>query len=84
MNTAKAVLIGENLKTNTQHGIISDFDQYFVQNGLIELGSSFSDLILQIKKNKASEAFANQYLNDTVNFYKTIDTLRSNAIKDES
>ena len=84
LNTAKAVLIGENLKTNTQHGIISDFDQYFVQNGLIELGSSFSDLILQIKKNKASEAFANQYLNDTINFYKTIDTLRSNAIKDES
>lgn len=84
LNTAKAVLIGENLKTNTQHGIISDFDQYFVQNGLIELGSSFSDLILQINKNKASETFANQYLNDTINFYKTIDTLRSNAIKDES
>jgi len=84
LNTAKAVLIGENLKTNTQHGIISDFDQYFVQSGLIEMESTFSDLILQIKNNKASEAFANQYLNDTINFYKTIDTLRSNAIKDES
>ena len=84
MNTAKAVLIGENLKTNTQHGIISDFDQYFVQSGLIEMESTFSDLILQIKNNKASEAFANQYLNDTINFYKTIDSLRSNSIKNES
>lgn len=84
LNTAKAVLIGENLKTNTQHGIISDFDQYFVQNGLIEFDGSFSDLILQIKKNEASEAFANQYLNDTIEFYKKIDSLRSNNIKNES
>ena len=84
LNTAKAVLIGENLKTNTQHGIINDFDQYFIQSGLIELDGSFSELILQIKKNKATEAFANQYLNDAIAFYKTIDSLRSKTIKNES
>ncbi len=84
LNTAKAVLIGENLKTNTQAGIIKDFDQYFVQSGLIQLDKSFSELILQIKKNKASEAFASQYLIETLKFYKTIDTLRTNAINNES
>ena len=84
LNTAKAVLIGENLKTNTQAGIIKDFDQYFVQSGLIQLDKSFSELILQIKKNKASEAFASQYLKETLKFYKTIDTLRTNAINNES
>lgn len=84
LNTAKAVLIGENLKTNTQRGIISDFDQYFVQSGLIEMETTFSDLILQIKKNKATETFATQYLNDTIAFYKTINTLRSNADHNES
>ena len=78
------MLIGENLKTNTQAGIIKDFDQYFVQSGLIQLDKSFSELILQIKKNKASEAFASQYLNETLKFYKTIDTLRTNAINNES
>ena len=84
LNTAKAVLIGENLKTNTQAGIIKDFDQYFVQSGLIQLDNSFSELILQIKKNKASEAFASQYLKETLKFYKTIDTLRTNTVNNES
>jgi sulfite reductase (ferredoxin) len=84
LNTAKAVLIGENIKTNTQAGIINDFDQYFVKTGLIELDTSFADLIFQIKKNKASETFARAYLSQAIAFYKTIDTLRSNAIKNES
>jgi len=84
LNTAKAVLIGENVKTNSQIGIINDFDQYFVQNGLIPMETSFADLIFQIKKNKASETFATTYLKEAIAFYKTIDTLRSNAIKNES
>ena len=84
LNTAKAVLIGENIKTNTQAGIINDFDQYFVHSKLIQMEGSFTDLIYQIKREEASESFSRKYLDDAKQFYKTIDNLRSKALKNES
>ena len=84
INTAKAVLIGENIKTNTQAGIVKDFDQYFVESGLIKIGSTLSELIYQIKSNKADEAFSKQYYAAAQNFYKLVDNLRTNALNNES
>lgn len=84
VNTAKAVLIGENIKTNTQAGIIKDFDQYFIESGLIQMNSTLSDLVYQIKSNAADQSFAGQYLEDAREFYKLVDTLRTNALNDES
>ncbi len=84
INTAKAVLIGENIKTNTQAGIIQDFDQYFVESGLIKIGSTLSELIYQIKSNKADKEFSKRYLADAENFYKLVDHLRTNALNNES
>ncbi len=83
INSAKAVLIGENLKTNTQAGIIRNFDQYFVEGKLIDIDRSFSSIIYQIKKNNASEKFAISYLNDAQKFYSLIDNLRLKAIENE-
>jgi sulfite reductase (ferredoxin) len=37
INTAKAMLIGEGAKTNTQVGIIKDFDELFISSGNIDL-----------------------------------------------
>ncbi|MFT5791465.1 MAG: sulfite reductase (ferredoxin), partial [Saprospiraceae bacterium] len=42
VNSAKAILLSENIKTNTQVGIISQFDELFVGTKRIELGTSFS------------------------------------------
>ena len=84
INTAKAVLIGENIKTNTQAGIMKDFDQYFVESGLIKIGSTLSELIYQIRSNKADKAFSKQYFADAENFYKLVDNLRTNALNNES
>ena len=84
INTAKAVLIGENIKTNTQAGIVKDFDQYFVSSGLIQMGGTLSDLVYEIKNTKATADFAKTYLEKAHNFYKLIDTLRTNALKNES
>lgn len=84
INTAKAVLIGENIKTNTQAGIVKDFDQYFVESGLIKIGSTLSELIYQIRSNKADKAFSKQYFADAQNFYKLVDNLRTNALNNES
>ena len=84
INTAKAVLIGENIKTNTQAGIVKDFDQYFVESGLIKIGGTLSDLIYQIKSNKADKIFSKRYFAEAQNFYKLVDTLRTNTLNDES
>lgn len=83
INTAKAVLIGENIKTNTQAGIIQDFDKYFVESGLLILDGPFSDLIYQIRQNEPSEIFARKYRQDALDFYKTIDNLRKNSLENE-
>ena len=84
INTAKAVLIGENIKTNTQAGIIKDFDQYFVSSGLIQMNGTLSDLVYKIKNTEASPEFAKLYLDKARKFYHLIDTLRTNTLKDES
>ena len=82
VNTAKAVLIAEGLKTNTQAGIIKDFDTYFVESGIITLETSFSSLTYQIKENEPSLSFAIKYLNDARLFYRLVERLRANAVKD--
>ena len=82
VNTAKAVLIAEGIKTNTQAGIIKDFDTYFVEGGIIDLETSFSSLCYQIKENKPSFSFATEYLKTASSFFKLVDNLRANAVKD--
>ncbi|EIJ38980.1 HEPN domain-containing protein [Galbibacter orientalis] len=76
INTAKALLIGENKKTNTQAGIINQFDEVFVAPGKISLNTTFHDLVYQIKINKPSETFAKSFLEDAQAFYKKADAFR--------
>ena len=76
VNTAKALLIAENIKTNTQLVIISDFQKYFVETNKIDLDISFEDLVYQIKKEQPTKAFAESYLNDAQSFYKKVDAYR--------
>ena len=81
VNTAKALLISEEKKTNTHAGIISQFEEVF--NDRIELETSFSKFIYQIKKNKPSQKFAEKYLNDAQTFYQKVDSFRAKNLKDE-
>ncbi|MDP2540393.1 nitrite reductase [Tenacibaculum discolor] len=81
VNTAKALLTAEGAKTNTQAGIITNFDELFVATNKIELSSSFAELIYQINKNEPTEAFAKKYLEEASSFYKTIDAYRKVAVE---
>ena len=76
VNTAKALLIAENIKTNTQAVIISDFQKHFVETNKVELNVSFEDLVYQIKNKKPTKAFAESYLSDARSFYKKVDAFR--------
>jgi len=80
VNTAKALLIAENVTTNTQAGIVASFQEHFVATNKIDIDGSFEDLVYQIKNENPTNAFANKYLKDAKSFYKKIDTYRKKAV----
>ena len=80
VNTAKALLLTEGKKTNTQAGIISQFDEVF--GNKIELETSFSEFVYQIKNNEPSKEFAEKYVADATLFYKKVAVFRTKIIND--
>lgn len=62
VNSAKALLIAENKKTNTHAGIIRQFDELFVETNKVQLDGSFADLVYQIQKNAPTKDFALDYI----------------------
>jgi sulfite reductase (ferredoxin) len=68
IHTAKALLLGNNIRCNTHQGIINDFDQHLVPDYQLEGFNSFEELILQIRMQEAGEAFAKSYLAAVTSF----------------
>jgi sulfite reductase (ferredoxin) len=84
VNSAKAMLLAENKKTNTHAGIVSQFDELFVASGKLNLGTSFSELIYQINKNAPTEAFAAEYINSANQFLEKVRAFREADTKLEN
>jgi len=80
INSAKALLVAEGVKTNTQAEIVKQFDDHFVVSSQIKLNSTFSDEVYQINKEKPTKEFAEQYLQDAKKLYKKIDKYRLEAV----
>jgi sulfite reductase (ferredoxin) len=76
VNSAKALLLAENKKTNTHAGIISQFDEFFVESGRIDLGIAFSELIYQINKFAPTEDFASKYIENANMFLQKVRSFR--------
>ncbi|WP_406682728.1 HEPN domain-containing protein [Seonamhaeicola sp. MEBiC1930] len=76
VNSAKALLLAENKKTNTHAGIISQFDEIFVEGGKINLGTSFSELIYEINKNAPTKEFAESYIANSEKFLAAVREFR--------
>ena len=68
VQTAKALLLEQKVKCNTQIGIINDFDNHKNEKFTFFKESSFSEFILRINKYKASKYFAEKYFVDLKNF----------------
>jgi sulfite reductase (ferredoxin) len=77
IHTAKALLLGNNIRCNTHQGIISDFDQHLVQEYQFEGYSNFEELILQIRMREAGETFAKEYLAAITSFIEQAKINRS-------
>ncbi|MBC3847451.1 HEPN domain-containing protein [Winogradskyella echinorum] len=80
VNSAKAILLSENIKTNTQAGIIKQFDELFIDTDRIDLGSSFSDIIYQIKVYPPTEDFASNYIKAAEQFLKNVKAFRETQV----
>ena len=76
VNSAKAMLLAENKKTNTHAGIIAQFDEFFVESDRIVLGTSFSDLIYQINKFPPTKDFATKYIENSNQFLNKVRAYR--------
>jgi sulfite reductase (ferredoxin) len=76
VNTAKAMLLAENKKTNTHASIISQFDTLFVKTYKIELKTSFGELIYQINKYSPNKEFCLQYINDSEYLFQKVKKFR--------
>ncbi|MGY6648741.1 HEPN domain-containing protein [Wenyingzhuangia sp. IMCC45574] len=77
VHTAKAILTGEGVKTNTHNKIISDFNEKLVATGKVELGTDFESFVYQINKNEQSEEFAKAYIADAEKFLGLIEAYRA-------
>lgn len=77
VNGAKAQLVSKQVKTNTQAGIIRDFDAHVVQTGEFPLDSDFASLVYQMKQEHPSEAFAHSYFEQAKTFHRRLAEQRS-------
>ncbi|MCF6347287.1 MAG: HEPN domain-containing protein [Flavobacteriaceae bacterium] len=80
VNSAKAMLLSENKQTNTQAGIIKQFDEVFVSSKKIVLGTPFSELIYQIKVHTPTREFAVNYITSATRFLDKVKVYRKNDL----
>lgn len=84
VNGAKALLLTEDKKTNTQASIITLFDETFIDTQKITLQASFKELVYQINKNQPSSKFAKTYIDQAKVFFETIGAYREKELVHEA
>lgn len=77
VNSAKALLLAENKRTNTHASIINQFDELFVASGKLNLGTTFSELVYQINKFSPSQEFASKYIENANQFLNKVKAFRN-------
>jgi sulfite reductase (ferredoxin) len=68
VQTAKALLLGEQISCNTQTGIIRDFDKHFTGSGKFDLFPEFGAVVLLINQHEPKAEFAWSYLQQAKDF----------------
>lgn len=81
INTAKALLLTQEVKPSTQHQVMTEFQKHFIETNLIDIGSNFREYVLRINKNEPSEEFARRFLADSSAFLeKAYDWRKANKV----
>ncbi|WP_428655856.1 nitrite reductase [Runella sp.] len=81
---AKALLVSKGVATNTQYGIVKDFDEHFGAdfNDLSETGS-FKELVFSINKNEPTEEFARGFVAKAARFIAKVNQIRQQQLEGE-
>jgi len=78
---AKALLLSEDIKCNTQIGIIESFEEQFGNHEFFNLMEGFKSLVLAINKQAPNAAFAQSYFQDAGAFLERVRTFRQLQLK---
>jgi len=74
---AKAALVNKGIKTNSQAGIVSDFEKEIAETDDFYFnGKSFSEIVYAIHKNEPGKEFAESYYSEAKEFYEKISLIR--------
>jgi sulfite reductase (ferredoxin) len=77
INTAKALLLGRDIKPSTQIQVMNDFQREFVDTGAFVFEGGFREYVLRINKNEPSASFAATFLADSLAFAEAATAFRS-------
>jgi sulfite reductase (ferredoxin) len=78
VNSAKAMLLGENVKNNSQIAVINDFDKIFVEAGVFSFAEgSFKEHVLEMKNHEPTKDFAEQFFGKASGFLEQIKSVRN-------
>jgi sulfite reductase (ferredoxin) len=82
INTAKALLLTQDVRPSTQYQTINDFQTKFVETGLISLPLNFKEYVFRINKNEPTKEFATEFLNDAAKFIDDVNVFRNANVKE--
>lgn len=81
---AKAALMSRDIPTNTQHGIVSDFDRTFAgEPDFHPAEGDFKKLVFSINRQEPSEAFARRFVAEAEAFLPAIQAYRDAQVEAE-
>src|SRR5436190_7449019 len=83
VHTAKGLLLQNGVQCNTQHGILKDFDNHFVQKGLYNEVENFKDAVLKMNDAEPSEEFGRAYLQQAKDFISFAKKFREQTVLNE-
>ncbi|SFB96018.1 nitrite/sulfite reductase [Spirosoma endophyticum] len=79
---ARAALMSRDIPTNTQHGIVSDFDKTFAgETDFHQAEGEFKALVFSINKEEPSEEFAHRFIAQAEAFLQAVQTYREAQIE---
>lgn len=76
INTAKALLLGKDIKPSSQYQTITDFQREFVDTHAFSFDGGFKEHLFRINRNEPSEEFARLFHKDSQAFLDAVKTFR--------
>ena len=77
---AKALLLSEDVKCNTQIGIVKSFDEHFQSQEPFLSDQSFEEQVLSLKKTAPGKEFALRFFEEATEFLSKVRTFRASQL----